>query len=164
MLAYSIVTQAGETEPFYMTPSTGQIFLRSVLTGTNKNRYQVISSHPITCIIVKSGCSIYWLRSLSPRNSVGGDIVTRPFVGGWVSEWVRGWLGGWVRACVRTCVCVSVTLYLVDKIATTVFAQSLSNFTCKLWMMRGGTLLILGHGVKGQRQLWHSMYKTLWAR
>ena len=41
--------------------------------------------------------------------------------------------------------------------------QSLSNFTCKLWMMRGGTLLILGHGVKGQGQLWHSMYKTLWA-
>ena len=26
---------------------------------------------------------------LSPRNRVGGDIVTRPFVGGWVSEWVR---------------------------------------------------------------------------
>ena len=24
--------------------------------------------------------------ALSPRNSVGGDIVTRPFVGGWVSE------------------------------------------------------------------------------
>ena len=23
---------------------------------------------------------------LSPRNSVGGDIVTWPFVGGWVSE------------------------------------------------------------------------------
>ena len=38
-------------------------------------------------------------------------------------------------------------------IATTVFAQSLSNFTCKLWMMRGGTLFILGHGVKGQGQL-----------
>ena len=31
---------------------------------------------------------------LSPRNSVGGDIdiVTRPFVGGWVSEWVREWI------------------------------------------------------------------------
>ena len=43
------------------------------------------------------------------------------------------------------------------------FAQSLSNFTCKLWMMRRGTLLILGHGVKGQGQLWHSMFKTLWA-
>ena len=93
---------------------------------------------------------------LSPRNSVGGDIVTRPFVGGWVSEWVG--------RCVCACVCVSVTLYLVDTIATTVFTQSLSNFTCKLWMMRGGTLLILGHGVKGQGQLWHSMYKTLWAR
>ena len=38
-------------------------------------------------------------------------------------------------------------------IATTFFAQSLSNFTCKLWMMRGGTLLILGHVVKGQGQL-----------
>ena len=58
----------------------------------------------------------------------------------------------------------SVTLYLVDTIATTVFVQSHSNFTCKLWMMRGGTLLILGHGVKGQGQLWHSMYKTLWTR
>ena len=46
---------------------------------------------------------------LSPRNRVGGDIVTRPFVGGWVSEWVS--------ACVRG----SVTLYLVDTIATTVF-------------------------------------------
>ena len=39
---------------------------------------------------------------------------------------------------------------LVGRIQTTVFAQSLSNFTCKLWMMRGGTVLILGHGVKGQ--------------
>ena len=25
-----------------------------------------------------------------------------------------------------------------------VFGRSLSNFTCKLWMMKGGTLLILG--------------------
>ena len=45
-----------------------------------------------------------------------------------------------------------------------VFAQSLSNFTGKLFMMRGGTLLILGHGVKGQGQLWYSVYKTLLAR
>ena len=67
---------------------------------------------------------------------------------GWVGERVGG----------------SVTLYLVDTIATTVFAQSLSNFTCKLWMMRGGTLLILGYGVKGQGQLWHSVHKTLWTR
>ena len=52
---------------------------------------------------------------------------------------------------------------LVYTIATTVFAQSLSNFTCTFAMMRGGTLLILGHGVKGQGQLWHSVYKTLWA-
>ena len=42
----------------------------------------------------------------------------------------------------------SVTLYLVDTIATTVLAQSLSNFTCTFTMMRGGTLLILGHGSK----------------
>ena len=39
-------------------------------------------------------------------------------------------------------------------IQTTVFARSLSNFACKLFMMRGGTLLIFGHGVKGQDQLW----------
>ena len=62
----------------------------------------------------------------------------------------------WVRG--------SVTLYLVDTIATTVFARSTSNFTCTFAMMRGGTLLILGHGVKGQGQLWHSVYKTLWTR
>ena len=45
-----------------------------------------------------------------------------------------------------------------------ILVQSLSNFTCKLWMMSGGTLLILGHVVKGQGQLWHSMYKTLWTQ
>ena len=49
-------------------------------------------------------------------------------------------------------------------IATTVFDQSLSNFTCELWMMRGETLLILGHGVKGQGQLLHSLYQTLWTQ
>ena len=69
-----------------------------------------------------------------------------------MSEWVRGRVGGYV------------TLYLVDTIATTVFDQSLSNFTCKLWMMRGRTLLISGPGIKGQSQLWHSVYKTLWTR
>ena len=31
-------------------------------------------------------------------------------------------------------------------------------------MIRGGTLLIFGYGVKGQGQIWHFMYKTLWAR
>ena len=45
-----------------------------------------------------------------------------------------------------------------------VFAQSLSNFTCELWMIRRGTLLIWGHGVKGQGQLWHSSCKTLWTQ
>ena len=30
--------------------------------------------------------------------------------------------------------------------------------------MRGGFLSILEHGVKGQGQLWNSVYKTLWAR
>ena len=78
------------------------------------------------------------------------------WVSGFVSEWVSEWVSGWVRG--------SVQLYLVDTIATTVFAQSLSNFTCSFTMMRGRTLLILGHGVKGQGQLWHLVYKTLWTR
>ena len=106
----------------------------------------------IVGIPMGTNCAQLIADLLSSRNSVGEDIVTRPFVGGWVSEWVRGRVGG------------SVTLYLVDTIATTVFDQSLSNFTCKLWMMRGGTLLIFGHGIKGQSQLWHSLYKTLWTR
>ena len=51
----------------------------------------------------------------------------------------------------------------MGRIQTTVFAPSLSNFTCKLWITRGWTLLILDHGVKGQGHFWHSEYKTLWA-
>ena len=38
----------------------------------------------------------------------------------------------------------SVALCLVGTIQITVFARSLSNFTCTLLMMRGGTLLIFG--------------------
>ena len=41
----------------------------------------------------------------------------------------------------------------MDTIQTTVYVQSLSNFTCRLWMMKGETLLIFGHGVIGQGQL-----------
>ena len=44
---------------------------------------------------------------------------------------------------------------ITDRVQTIVYVQLLSNFTCKLWMIKGGTLLILGHGVKGQGQLWH---------
>ena len=68
---------------------------------------------------------------------------------------IHGWLSEWVRR--------SVTVHLVDTIAITVFAQSLSNFTCTFFMLRGGSLLILGHGVKGQGQLCHSVYKIFWA-
>ena len=55
-------------------------------------------------------------------------------------------------------------LNLVGTIQTTDFGRSPSNYICKLCMMRGGTLLILGHGVKGQGQLWHSLYKALWTQ
>ena len=51
----------------------------------------------------------------------------------------------------------------MDTIQTTALVQSLSNFTCSLWMMRGEILLILGHRVKGQGQIWHSVYKALLA-
>ena len=40
----------------------------------------------------------------------------------------------------------SATLYLL---VTTGSVQSHLNFSCKLWMIEGGTLLILGHEVKG---------------
>ena len=65
---------------------------------------------------------------------------------------------GWVGACV----CLSVTPHLVGTIQTTSFASSLSNFTCMLFIMRRGSLLILGHEVKGQGQLWHSVHETCW--
>ena len=44
------------------------------------------------------------------------------------------------------------------------FVQSLSNFTCKLWITRAGTILSLGlksYGIKGQVQHWHSACETL---
>ena len=43
------------------------------------------------------------------------------------------------------------------------FAQLLSNFTCKLLMMRGVTLLILSHPIKGLGQLWDSACETVLA-
>ena len=52
---------------------------------------------------------------------------------------------------------LSIPLCFVDKIQTTDFMQSLSNFKSKL-QMRGGTLLIFGHVAKGQGQLRHSVY------
>jgi hypothetical protein len=41
VLLYSIVEQTGETEPFYMAPSTGVITLRQLLTGSTKTIYRV---------------------------------------------------------------------------------------------------------------------------
>ena len=78
-----------------------------------------IMVHPKIIIIVIF-CKCYEMRKrwrlLYPRNSVGRDIVMWSFVCGWVSEWVGG------------CLCMldgaSLTLYLVDMIETTVFAQS----------------------------------------
>ena len=91
------------------------------------------------------------------------DVFVIPSQQSW-----RGYSNGairlWLVECVRASVCPSIALYLVDTIAIKVFVFSLLNFTCKLWMMRGGTLLILGHQVKGQGQLWHCVYKTLWTR
>ena len=92
------------------------------------------------------------LKSLSPRNSIAGDIVMRPFVCGWVSE------------CICACLRASVALCLVGSIQATVFAQILSNFTCKFLMMRGVTLFLGDDGVKGQNQILHFDHKTFWAR
>ena len=83
----------------------------------------------------------------------------------WVTAAFRLWLGEWVSGCMSACVHASVRRALPcgHDIATKVFVQSLSNFICKLWMIRGGTILIFGHRVKGQGQLWNFLYKTLWA-
>ena len=66
---------------------------------------------------------------------------------------VRVWLGKWVRVSKRP----SVRLCLNGTIQTTVFDWSLSNFTRKLFMMRGGTLLIFGYAVKGQGKIWQCL-------
>ena len=63
---------------------------------------------------------------------------------GYCNKAVGVWFGEWVRA--------SVVFCLVSTKKITVFAQSLSNSTCKLLMMRGGTLLILGYCVNSGTQ------------
>ena len=75
------------------------------------------------------------------------------------------WFGEWAGASVSPCVSPSVHRALPcghDRDYS--FCPITFNFTCKLFMMRGGTLLILGQRVKGQGQLGHFVYKTLWAR
>ena len=70
----------------------------------------------------------------------------------------------WLMGSMSTSTLALCVQDLVGRIQTTVCAQSLSNFTCKLWMMRGGTLLILGHGVKVKVNFNTLLYKTLWAQ
>ena len=50
----------------------------------------------IVGIPMGKNCASLIADLLSSRNSAGGDIVTRPFVGGWVSEWVGSWASWWV--------------------------------------------------------------------
>ena len=51
----------------------------------------------IVGIPMGTNCASLIADLLSSRNSVEGDKVTRPFVGGWVSEWVGAWASWWVR-------------------------------------------------------------------
>ena len=57
-------------------PTVGKIFIRP------QQRLRGYSNAAIVC-----GWVSEWV--CASRNSVGGDIVMRPFVCGWVSEWVR---------------------------------------------------------------------------
>ena len=76
-----------------------------------------------TLVSDRAPCASCCLLFLSPCNSVGGDKVMQSSMLGEVSEWMGG------------CACFKIS-------------QSLSNFTCKLWMMRGGILLLLVVGSK----------------
>ena len=111
-------------------------------------------------------CTIYYMKQLSNivkdwkcYNTIFVIILEflHVVIIPWQQHWrgysnaaVLVWLGEWVDASVRASVHASLMLSLVGRIQTTVLVRSLSNFTCKLWRMRGGTLLIFGHGVKGQ--------------
>ena len=62
----------------------------------------------------------------------------------WSNAAVRVWLGEWVRMCL---VPIHFALWAQYRL---VFVESLSIFTCKLLVMRGGTLLIKCTGSWGQ--------------
>ena len=83
----------------------------------------------------------------SPRNSIGG-INSYAAIRVLVSEW-----SGSVRSALpcghdRDHTFCPITFKLHIKLS-------------KLWIMRGGTILILCHLVKGQGQIWHFVYKSL---
>ena len=78
---------------------------------------------------------------------MGGNIlVVMPlFVCGWKSVYI----------------CGSVMLFQDGQDTDYIFAETLSNFTHKLFPMREGTLLILDYWVKGQGQLWLGCFEDL---
>ena len=84
-------------------------------------------------MLEKGALVFYKHLFLSPRNSVGGDVVMRPFVCGWV----------------RSCVCSS-RFALVGTIQTLVFARSLSNFnvSCSWWQEEPYWFWVTGSKVK----------------
>ena len=152
----------------------------------------------IVGIPMGTNCAPLIADLLSSRNSVGEDIVTRPFVGGWVSEWVGAWASWWVRHALP---CGHDSdWFLINHFQT-------SHVSCGWWeegpywvwvtgskvKVNFGTLCIRpcghdtdyrfspitfrlhmqvvdderknhidSHGVEGQCQHWHSLYKTLW--
>ena len=128
------------TRTWWCVPSQSDCWSGLFLSSIPDRRSASYSSRCLQCNIF-----------LSPRNSVGGDIVMRPFCA-WLVECVCAWDS------------VHPSRFALWARYRLVFARPLSNFTCHLFMMRGGTLLILGHGVKGQGHLWHFVSKTLWAR
>ena len=49
-------------------------------------QFECMINQQIVGIPMGTNCAPLIADLLSSRNSVGGDIVTRPFLGGWVSE------------------------------------------------------------------------------
>ena len=61
--------------------------------------------------------------------------------------------------------CLYSTFHLEYPLVLSRFYFQTSHVSCGWWwLMRGGTLSILAHGIKGQSQRRHSVYKTLWTR
>ena len=137
---------------FYCSPGSNRS-ARSTLSSC----YRPSCYTQLALTINKGMCKFFQIifsNFVIPSQQSWRGYSNQPFVGGWVSEWVGLWMGSWLIG--------SFTFYLVDTIATTVFAQSLSNFTWTFTMMREGTLLILGHGAKGQGQLCTLCIRPCW--
>ena len=106
--------------------------------------------HPIDGFIIPSQQSLRGYSNAAVR--------------GWLGEWVGLWVSAWVRNALPCGHDSHYSFCLITFKLHMYISHDERRNPIDFGSRGRGTLLILGLGVKGQGQLWHSVYKTLWTQ